>query len=213
MEISEKLLLTAIEILETAGFNYQEWTVGGGAILSQKYHHRVSKDIDIFIDDIQKITAISPRFNDISETALDYTEMNNHISLSFSYGRIDFIVAPQITDATPEEIIFKGHKIRIENPIEIIIKKMFYRGNQFVARDIFDLAIVSSSQYRNDLLKEMLNISEKTKIFEQHLLKASTQNFYGMNGNSSILSGGVKFVGKDKDFCLKLFEEFYKILK
>ena len=211
MEISKKLLLTAIKILESANFHYTEWAVGGGSVLSQKYNHRASKDIDIFIDDVQKITAISPRLNDVSDNALDYTEMNNYISLTFNEGRIDFIVSPQISNFEPEEINFFGHKVRLENPVEIIAKKIFYRGDRVVARDIFDLALVYNSLQKSELLDFLVTISDKMKIFEECLSRMSEENFYGANKNSSVLSGGINLVGKDKEICLQLLEDLHKM--
>ncbi|MBU2818986.1 nucleotidyl transferase AbiEii/AbiGii toxin family protein, partial [Acidithiobacillus ferrooxidans] len=36
-----------------------EWTMGGGTVLMFKYHHRLSRDVDIFITDAQYLTALS----------------------------------------------------------------------------------------------------------------------------------------------------------
>ena len=43
------LLETAIEILEKAGIKAEDWTFGGGTALMLYFHHRKSKDIDIFL--------------------------------------------------------------------------------------------------------------------------------------------------------------------
>ena len=49
-----------------------QWAVGGGTILSEIYHHRLSKDIDIFVDDVQFISALSPKINDASSEGSGY---------------------------------------------------------------------------------------------------------------------------------------------
>ena len=69
MENSKILLQKAIDILEEADIKDDEWAVGGGTVLAHYYNHRISKDIDIFINDIQLLTLLSPRFNDMSEDA------------------------------------------------------------------------------------------------------------------------------------------------
>ena len=60
--------------------------------------HRISKDIDAFIDDPQYLSILSPRLSGESVWACDaFTETANHLKLVFPEGEIDFIVAPAIT--------------------------------------------------------------------------------------------------------------------
>ena len=70
MENSEILLGRSKKILQEAGIEPTEWAVGGGTVLCHYFHHRLSKDIDIFLKDIQLVGAVSPRLNDEASDAL-----------------------------------------------------------------------------------------------------------------------------------------------
>jgi len=43
--------LRLVEVIDKHGINNPFWTFGGGTVLMLRYHHRVSKDIDIFVPD------------------------------------------------------------------------------------------------------------------------------------------------------------------
>jgi len=60
--------------------------------------HRISKDIDAFIDDPQYLSILSPRLS--GETAWDcdaFTEAAHYLKLVFPEGEIDFIAAAVVT--------------------------------------------------------------------------------------------------------------------
>ena len=63
---------------------------------------------------------------------------------------------------------FFGHQVNLESPIEIVIKKIFHRGDQVLPRDLFDLAAVYTL-YNKELLKqELLKIEDAaTRFFEK----------------------------------------------
>lgn len=67
------------------------WAVGGGTVLSHYYDHRLSKDIDIFINDPQFLSSLSPRLNEIANEAAGYDETGSFISLTFPEGEVDFM--------------------------------------------------------------------------------------------------------------------------
>ena len=50
---SKILLDRAIKILDYANIDISSWAIGGGTVLAHHYNHRLSKDIDIVIDDMQ----------------------------------------------------------------------------------------------------------------------------------------------------------------
>ena len=50
---SKILLQHAIKILKETPIKEHDWAIGGGTVLAYFYHHRLSKDIDIFIQDLQ----------------------------------------------------------------------------------------------------------------------------------------------------------------
>lgn len=175
MDSSEYLLRIAKEALTEAQIDDKLWAIGGGTVLAYYFNHRRSKDIDIFIPDIQMLSKLSPRFNNICEKAFDYNEMTNYISLAFPKGKIDFIASPQITSFPPKEELFYNNKVFLEDPIEIVIKKIFHRGSWAVPRDIFDLATVYKFGDSENLLTELINIEDEAEIFFNNISKCRDQ--------------------------------------
>ena len=53
MENSKILLERALQILRLGQVPKTQWAAGGGTILKEYFGHRLSKDIDIFIDRIR----------------------------------------------------------------------------------------------------------------------------------------------------------------
>lgn len=96
MEAWRSLIRRAVARLEGVGLARSEWKWGGGTVLMLRYHHRQSRDIDLFIDDVQFLSYLSPRLND-RETSdlLGYSEQANYLRLEYPEGEIDFLtVAP-----------------------------------------------------------------------------------------------------------------------
>ncbi len=138
-----QLLKLAYSFLEHTGIPLTKWSWGGGTALRFYYSHRVSNDIDIFLTDIQQLTHLSPRLNDyIKSRATSYTEMSNWIKIEIQDKEIDFIVAPNLTGLRPKLIKVQGIKLFIDNPVEIVTKKLFYRVESLKMRDLFDLTTV-----------------------------------------------------------------------
>jgi len=115
--------------------------------------HRLSKDIDAFIDDPQYITLLSPRLGGEDIWLCEaYDETGHYLKLVYPEGEIDFIVSGSITDLPVEsKIIDMGevrpgtsHTIKVEHPVETAIKKFHYRGTMLKIRDVFDIAVVGS---------------------------------------------------------------------
>jgi predicted nucleotidyltransferase component of viral defense system len=120
------------------------WTFGGGTVLMFKYGHRLSKDIDIFVPDPQHLGYVTPRLSDTAASLTEeYTEMpGSFVKLQFVEGEIDFVAAPNLTDAAWERWEIQGGQVRVETAAEVIAKKMYHRGDRATARDLFDLAMV-----------------------------------------------------------------------
>ncbi len=81
------------------------------------------------------------------------------LKLRFPEGEVDFIVGGRLIEAVSlAEKHIRGRDVRVEQPIEIVAKKCFYRAADFTARDIFDLAVLLDEepdtvrQYENVLL-------------------------------------------------------------
>ncbi|NLC36049.1 MAG: nucleotidyl transferase AbiEii/AbiGii toxin family protein [Alcaligenaceae bacterium] len=120
------------------------WTFGGGTVLMFRHDHRASKDIDIFVADPQYLGYLTPRLSDkAAEMTSQYVEdASSYVKLQFEEGEIDFVAAPNLLDDAWEWWDILGHRVRVERSAEIIAKKMYHRGNQATARDLFDLCLV-----------------------------------------------------------------------
>ena len=120
-----ELLRMAIGCLEYANVPFGEWVFGGGTALMFQYWHRESKDVDIFLFDIQYLTALSPRLNDYAEEiSIDYKEAANFVKLFVGDREIDFIVAPNLSGYFPVKTSLEGIELLIEQPEEILAKKI-----------------------------------------------------------------------------------------
>ena len=110
----------------------------------RRHHHRISKDVDIFVPDPQWLGYLTPRLNPIAESLTsDYVEQAGFIKLYFIEGEIDFVVsAPLTADPTMTEELF-GRAVQVETSAEIIAKKVWHRGAGFTARDLFDFALIA----------------------------------------------------------------------
>ena len=146
----EILFQRALEILDRApraGAMLREWSFGGGTVLMRRHRHRLSTDIDIFLPDPQLIGHLSPRLNPAIESlTTDYDEQANSLKMYFPQGEIDFVVSGPLT-ANPVSIErIRGRDVNVETSAEIIAKKVWYRGAELAARDLFDFALVAERE-------------------------------------------------------------------
>ncbi len=152
----QSLLRNAIKLLDTLK-EQPKWTFGGGTALAVFYDHRISNDIDIFLSDLDAITALSPAKNAATKALLaghGYQFPGNYLKLELDQGEIDFISGGRRTDDPTEPWEFEGRAILIETPWEAAIRKIFYRSSTFKIRDVFDLAAVID--HDGDKLKSYL---------------------------------------------------------
>lgn len=159
----------ALKILSREKVLKSQWSFGGGTALMTYYNHRRSKDIDIFLRDVQLLTKFTPRLNDyVAEQVDDYTEMSNSLKLRVKQQEIDFIIAPLLTKKPTLKKAIGNTSIYIETPEEIVIKKIFYRADTFKTRDVFDLAVVI--KHKPDALLENLDIFQsKIAVLQNRL--------------------------------------------
>lgn len=139
--------LYLIDSVQDAGERLTDWTFGGGTVLMRRYRHRLSKDIDIFIPSPQYLNYLSPHLNEKAEAlTTNYDLQAGFLKLVFDDGEIDFVVSGSLTqDPVVRETIF-NRQVAVETPVEIIAKKVWYRGADFTARDVFDLALVAERE-------------------------------------------------------------------
>ncbi|GGK31619.1 nucleotidyl transferase AbiEii/AbiGii toxin family protein [Salinarimonas ramus] len=144
-------LLAGLRVLEGRGFVLGDWTLGGGTALMIAAEHRLSRDIDVFIDSPEYLTYLSPRLG--GETVWNcaaYDESANFLKLRFSEGEIDFIAAVAVSQLPAKRITLDlsreggspSTEILVEHPVEIALKKLFYRGSYLLIRDAFDICVV-----------------------------------------------------------------------
>jgi len=138
------------------------WVFGGGTALAMfHFNHRKSFDIDIFITEAQVFDFLNPKWY-IDETALfDQTEyrfdgMNNHVQLKTKDDiKVDFLLNEAIINKPIlNTIIPLDFKLYYESIEDIIAKKVKWRKEDNLTRDIFDLAVAISKN--NDILKDLI---------------------------------------------------------
>lgn len=123
------------------------WTFGGGTVLMLRIAHRQSKDIDLFVPDPQYLGFLNPRLSEVAESiTTEYEENAEFVKLLLPSGEIDIVVGASLTPQPYDEITCFGRNIKFETCAEIIAKKMWHRGNQAKARDLFDLCAVAKAE-------------------------------------------------------------------
>jgi len=134
----------------------------------RRHHHRFSKDIDIFIPDPQFLGFLSPRLSAKAESMTNhYDEHGNSLKLYFPEGEIDFVAAGPLTyEPFVIETLFDRH-VQVETSTEIVAKKVWHRGADFKARDIFDLAMVMEKEPKAlETIRPILN-SKRDVVLER----------------------------------------------
>ena len=146
------------------------WTLGGGTGLFLSLNHRVSYDIDIFLEDPQALKRIAgdSRTKRISD---DWQFPGNYLKLIRQEGEIDFILASSVTESFFFVYNFKGAQINVETPAEIIAKKIRYRGPTFTIRDVFDFAAaVHHDPHLIDRLRQVMSQRDFQKTLDRVIL-------------------------------------------
>lgn len=138
---------------------------GGTALAIYYFQHRLSFDIDLFVTDVQVLNYLSPK-HWIEETNnfnnSKYIDLSNHIRVLEKKNniKVDVLVTQ---DASSDYLlddsrdIFSSN-IYVESIEDIIAKKIVYRRNDNLTRDIIDIAI--SIKHADNIL-EKLFIAEK----------------------------------------------------
>lgn len=122
-----------------------QWTFGGGTVLMLRFDHRFSKDVDLFVPDLQYLGYVNPRLGGpAEELTSEYEENAEFIKLLLPTGEIDIVAGTPLTHPSYEVVDYEGHPVRVETTAEIIAKKMWHRGDQAKARDLFDLCAAAT---------------------------------------------------------------------
>jgi hypothetical protein len=135
--------LRLVDEIRSHGVSDPFWTLGGGTVLMLRHQHRRSKDIDIFVPDPQYLGYVSPRLSEVAEDiSSDYVEGGGFVKLIRPEGEIDFVASSNLTTSPFDTWTLLGRKVRVETAAEIVAKKLWHRGAQANARDLFDLSLV-----------------------------------------------------------------------
>jgi len=144
-----ELFQIALEILDD--YDIHSWSFGGGTALSMLYYqHRMSYDIDIFLEDyseIQRIISsqeeiaynlgIDPSLIQSSSTGVTFIIDNADYGL-----KMDFVYSEPLTkDPFSYTQVFDIDDVKVQTAKEIISKKLKYREKATI-RDFVDYAIV-----------------------------------------------------------------------
>jgi hypothetical protein len=172
--------LQGLAELKRQGRPVPDWVLGGGTALMVFADHRLSRDIDAFIDDPQYLALLSPETTDVWNCSA-WDRAAHYLKLKYPEGEVDFIVTAPISSLPPIEkqidltAIRKGSKpmIWIDPPVEIALKKLHYRATMLKPRDVFDISVVGAidgpalianlhqvAEKKGDLLRRLGDIKE-----------------------------------------------------
>jgi nucleotidyltransferase AbiEii toxin of type IV toxin-antitoxin system len=138
--------------LEARGQPAPEWVLGGGTALMLAAHHRLSRDIDAFIDDPQYLALLSPDLTDVW-SCRSWDKAAHYLKLRYPEGEIDFIVTSSISNLSSSEQT-------IDLRATPIGKKIHCRASMLKPRDIFDIAVVYKTDH-DRLLAHLPDIANK----------------------------------------------------
>lgn len=150
-----ELLTLARRHMESIGMSRSDWTWGGGTVLMLRHQHRLSWDVDLFLNDPQLLSYLSPRLNDGIASEVDgYREQANHLRCFVEgVGEIDYLIAAPVIDFKPEKMDVAGHgPLQVMSDREILAQKIHYRAAHFTGRDLFDFATITA--LRPELLED-----------------------------------------------------------
>lgn len=118
---------------------------------------------------------LNPDLNDTAGSMTrDYAVEHNSLKLIFREGEIDFIASAPLTSSPTEIEILFGREVKVETSTEIIAKKVWHRGTQFKARDMFDLALVAEKE--PDALREIQPVlRDRRQVVLAHIKHADEQ--------------------------------------
>jgi len=109
-----------------------------------RINHRLSKDIDLFVPDPRYLGYVTPRLGGPAEDITsEYDEGAVFVKLYLPQGEIDIVVGTPLTANPSDEFEHDGRTIQVETNAEIVAKKMWHRGYDAKARDLFDLCAVA----------------------------------------------------------------------
>lgn len=161
----EHIAFKLVQQVETENHQKMNAVLGGGTRLMLDLEHRISHDIDLFISNPQWLGYLSPRLNDnISDIIDGYEEGSEFLKLRFQNGEIDFIVRTPLLKNSP--ISHLDTVFKVEPIMEVLAKKLFFRGHALTSRDLFDWWAISESKLNFYQPEFLMGILTPLKIIE-----------------------------------------------
>lgn len=184
----ERLLGIARSIIDQSGIG-DDWTFGGGTAMMVQIGHRLSHDIDLFVDDPQLLGYLDP-----SKQSFDFEikpsayagDGNRFLKIAFDdLGEIDFVACSPLSAKPTKRIELHGRPIFIETIAEIITKKVFYRGSMITPRDVFDIAAAGKT-HRREIVQALAGYPKKVSATITALERANPQYVLSVIGDLQI---------------------------
>ncbi|MDR0453344.1 MAG: nucleotidyl transferase AbiEii/AbiGii toxin family protein [Deferribacteraceae bacterium] len=201
----EFLLEKALIHISNTPLKTDDWSLGGGTVLMFYYKHRLSKDIDIFVNDIQLLAYTSPKISSpIEKSILSYIDGALFTKIILKEGDIDFICGGNLTNFPNRKMNFKGQDIFLQHPTEIIAKKVHYRGDTFTVRDIYDLSVVMQNE-KDSIIANKEIFAPKMEVINKRLDKTLKEK--------TILKDDKIISYDDKQLPINLKEHIYNVKK
>lgn len=181
-----------------------KWSLGGGTALALHLNHRVSFDIDIFFEHPGALKELmrNPKTKQLSD---DREFPGNYLKIIRPEGEIDFILASNVTDKFCQTYNFEGEHINIETPIEIIAKKIKYRGSQFTLRDVYDLSAVIKTT--PDILERLADLEELSMTFEKIFQRIGFLQKNAESLNAELTGADPNLQKKMFDICIETLRD------
>lgn len=167
--IAMKNLNKTLEIIFLENISSNDWFLMGDFALCFLMGHRVERDIVVGLSRMDLLSLLTPRLNERMENlVIDYAEGLNFVKLKFSDFELSFVVERRLTDFEPFKVHLFSNIIQVENPLEIVAKKVFYRGLLLKPLDLIDIAVVYGSypELPEVLIKNKLIPKPKEIFFE-----------------------------------------------
>lgn len=193
------------------------WTFGGGTALAQILEHRVSYDVDIFLDSSTALKNLAPNTNPVTKSLCDTWQWpGKYLKLIIrDVGEIDFLNAPSYIDNPTYELRFGTRSIAAERSAEIATKKLKYRGSTYTHRDAFDLAAIYL--YDRSALAEVAQCPAITGAVVSAALNRlnSAKNVYQSEMRSVInpTSCGEEFIDRSCEIALEALADIRRMMR
>jgi predicted nucleotidyltransferase component of viral defense system len=197
------------------------WVFGGGTALSMfHFNHRKSFDIDIFITERQVFDFLDPKwFIDESElfnnTNYRFDSFNNHLALKTKDDiKVDFLINESIINLPIKNTVLDlDFDLYYESVEDIIAKKIRWRKEDNLARDIFDLGLsISKDKHilQNLVESRFISFDDLEKL--EKSLQSLDKNHYNIEIKKIEPENEFKEIAKDaKKIILENIKDFSKI--